>query len=63
MATNLPPGQGDNRLFAEISGMANHRKKGCVSFYDGSAVSLAAADWTNMLNTVNKRRVAFGAPQ
>jgi prepilin-type N-terminal cleavage/methylation domain-containing protein len=63
MATNLPPGQGDNRLFAESSGMANHRKKGCVSFYDGSAVSLAAADWTNMLNTVNKRRVAFGAPQ
>lgn len=62
LSTNLPPGQGDNRLFTDVNGMANHRKKGCVSFYDGSSVSLSSGDWTNMLNTVNKRRVAFGAP-
>jgi prepilin-type N-terminal cleavage/methylation domain-containing protein len=61
MSTNLPPGQGDNRLFtAEASGMANHRKKGCISFYDGSAVSVTALGWTNMLNTMAKRRAAFG---
>ena len=61
MSTNLPPGQGDNRLFTiEASGMANHRKKGCISFYDGSAASVTGLEWTNMLNTMAKRRAAFG---
>ena len=59
LSTNLPPGQGDNCLYTG----ANHRKKGCVSYYDGSATSMSGAEWTNMLNTVNKRRVAFGVPQ
>jgi len=59
MSTNLPPGQGDNRLYTG----PNHRKKGCISFYDGSASSVTGPEWTNMLNTMNKRRVAFGAPQ
>ena len=58
MSTNLPAGQGDNCLYTR----ANHRKKGCVSYYDGSAMSMSGAEWTNMLNTVNKRRVAFGVP-
>ena len=56
MSTNLPPGQGDNRLYTG----PNHRKKGCVSYYDGSAVSVSGAEWTNMLNTMAKRRAAFG---
>jgi prepilin-type N-terminal cleavage/methylation domain-containing protein len=58
MSTNLPAGQGDNCLYTR----ANHRKKGCVSYFDGSAASMSGAEWTNMLNTVNKRRVAFGVP-
>ena len=54
--TNSQPGQGDNCLYTQL----NHRKKGCVSYYDGSASSMSGSDWTNTLNTVNKRRAAFG---
>jgi prepilin-type N-terminal cleavage/methylation domain-containing protein len=56
LSTNLPPGQGDNCLYTG----PNHRKKGCISFYDGSAVSVTGLEWTNMLNTMAKRRAAFG---
>jgi prepilin-type N-terminal cleavage/methylation domain-containing protein len=59
LQTNLPPTQGD-RLFTESTGISNHRKKGCVSFYDGSAAAMSKAEWENMLNTQAKRRVAYG---
>ena len=59
---NLPPDQGDSRLFTQQSGMLNHRKKGCVSFYDGSALSLTATEWKTMLNTQNKRKLYYGVP-
>jgi len=59
---NLPPDQGDSRLFTQQSGMVNHRKKGCVSFYDGSALSLKAAEWQSMLNTQTKRKLYYGVP-
>lgn len=53
---------GDSILFTERSGMVNHRKKGCVSFYDGSAVSLTTDEWVNMLNTRDKRQMYYAAP-
>jgi len=59
---NLPPDQGDSRLFTQQSGMLNHRKKGCVSFYDGSALSLTASEWQSMLNTQTKRKLYYGVP-
>ena len=59
---NLPPDQGDSRLFTQQSGLLNHRKKGCVSFYDGSALSLTATEWQTMLNTQTKRRQYYGVP-
>ena len=59
LQTNLPPNQGD-RLFTEATGISNHRKKGCVSFYDGSVLALSKAGWETMLNTVAKRRVYYG---
>ena len=63
MDTNSPPDTGgDSTLFTERSGMANHRKKGCVSFYDGSVVSLTAAEWQAMLNTRAKRKIYYAAP-
>ena len=58
----LPADQGDARLFTQQSGMVNHRKKGCVSFYDGSALSLTATEWQTMLNTQNKRKLYYGVP-
>lgn len=58
----LPADQGDARLFTQQSGMVNHRKKGCVSFYDGSALSLTATEWQAMLNTQNKRKLYYGVP-
>jgi hypothetical protein len=42
--------------------MMNHRKKGCVSFYDGSALSLTATEWQTMLNTQAKRQMYYAAP-
>jgi len=62
MDINLPPDQGDSRLFTQQNGLLNHRKKGCVSFYDGSALSLTATEWQTMLNTQNKRKLYYGAP-
>lgn len=62
MDINLPPDQGDSRLFTQQNGLLNHRKKGCVSFYDGSALSLTATEWRTMLNTQNKRKLYYGAP-
>ena len=62
MDINLPPDQGDSRLFTQQNGLLNHRKKGCVSFYDGSALSLTATQWQTMLNTQNKRKLYYGAP-
>ena len=59
LQTNLPPSQGD-RLFTAAAGISNHRKKGCVSFYDGSVLALSKADWETMLNTAAKRRVYYG---
>jgi prepilin-type N-terminal cleavage/methylation domain-containing protein len=59
---NLPADQGDARLFTQQSGMVNHRKKGCVSFYDGSALSLTATEWQTMLNTQTKRKLYYGVP-
>ena len=59
LQTNLPPNQGD-RLFTEATGISNHRKKGCVSFYDGSVLALSKAEWETMLNTAAKRRVYYG---
>ena len=59
---NLPADQGDARLFTQQSGMVNHRKKGCVSFYDGSALSLTSTEWQTMLNTQTKRRLYYGVP-
>jgi len=58
----LPADQGEARLFTQQSGMVNHRKKGCVSFYDGSALSLTATEWQAMLNTENKRKLYYGVP-
>ena len=55
-----PANQGDSQLFTESGTMANHRKKGCVSFFDGSAVSLTAREWTTMLNSREKRAVRYG---
>jgi len=62
MDINLPPDQGDSRLFTQQNGLLNHRKKGCVSFYDGSALSLTATQWKTMLNTQNKQKLYYGAP-
>lgn len=62
MVTNQPPNIGDSILFTEKNGMVNHRKKGCVSFYDGSVRSLTSAEWQNMLNTVAKRQMYYAAP-
>lgn len=59
LQTNLPPTQGD-RLFTESTDISNHRKKGCISFYDGSAASLSKTEWESMLNTQAKRRTAYG---
>ena len=59
LQANLSPRQGD-RLFTEATGISNHRKKGCVSFYDGSVVSLSQVEWETMLNTPAKRRVYYG---
>ena len=59
LQTNRPPNQGD-RLFTEATGISNHRKKGCVSFYDGSVLALSKAEWETMLNTPAKRRVYYG---
>jgi len=59
---NLPADQGDARLFTQQSGMVNHRKKGCVSFYDGSTLSFTATEWKTMLNTRNKRSLYYGVP-
>jgi len=59
---NLPADQGDSRLFTQQSGMLNHRKKGCVSFYDGSALSLTTTEWQTMLNTQTKRKLYYGVP-
>ena len=59
LQTNLPPNQGD-RLFTESTGISNHRKKGCVSFYDGSVLALSKVEWETMLNTQAKRRVYYG---
>ena len=59
---NLPADQGDARLFTQQNGMLNHRKKGCVSFYDGSALSLTATEWQSMLNTQTKRKLYYGVP-
>jgi len=57
--TSQSPNTGDSKLFTETNGMANHRKKGCVSFYDGSTLSLTATEWQTMLNTVSKRQIYF----
>lgn len=57
-----PPTAGD-RLFTDETGISNHRKKGNVSFYDGSVASMSKAEWTSMLNTLAKRRTAYGTPQ
>ena len=63
MDTNtLPNTTGDAFLFTERNGMVNHRKKGCVSFYDGSAISLTTQEWVNMLNTRAKRQMYYAAP-
>jgi prepilin-type N-terminal cleavage/methylation domain-containing protein len=62
MNTNAPPNTGDSILFTQTNGMTNHRKKGCVSFYDGSVLSLTASDWQSMLNTMTKRRIYYAAP-
>jgi prepilin-type N-terminal cleavage/methylation domain-containing protein len=60
---NFPVGQADNRLLTrESGGLVNHRTRGCVSFYDGSAASFSAQEWTNMINSTTKRRVVFGEP-
>jgi prepilin-type N-terminal cleavage/methylation domain-containing protein len=59
LVTSVPPSQGD-RLFTEATGISNHRKKGCVSFYDGSVLALSKAEWETMLNTAAKRRVYYG---
>lgn len=53
---------GDSILFTERSGMVNHRKKGCVSFYDGSALSLTTSEWVDMLGDETKRRMYYAAP-
>jgi len=58
---NQPPSASD-RLFTEETGISNHRKKGCVSFYDGSVLSLSKSEWQTMLNTIAKRRTAYGTP-
>ncbi len=62
MDTNAAPDTGDTILFTERNGMANHRKKGCISFYDGSAIALTAAEWQAMLNTRAKRQMYYAAP-
>ena len=62
MDTNAAPDTGDSVLFTEKNGMVNHRKKGCVSFYDGSAIALTAAEWQAMLNTRAKRQIYYAAP-
>lgn len=63
MDTNsMPNTTGDAFLFTERNGMVNHRKKGCVSFYDGSVISLTTQEWVNMLNTRAKRQMYYAAP-
>ena len=63
MDTNtMPNTTGDAFLFTERNGMMNHRKKGCVAFYDGSVLSLTTQEWKNMLNTRAKRRMYYAAP-
>lgn len=62
MDTNAAPDTGDAVLFTEKNGMSNHRKKGCVSFYDGSAIALTAVEWQAMLNTRAKRQIYYAAP-
>jgi prepilin-type N-terminal cleavage/methylation domain-containing protein len=63
MDTNsMPNTTGDAFLFTERNGLVNHRKKGCVSFYDGSAISLKTDEWVNMLNTRAKRQIYYAAP-
>lgn len=62
MDPNTSPDTGDSILFTERNGMVNHRKKGCVSFYDGSAIALTAAEWQAMLNTRAKRQMYYAAP-
>lgn len=56
------PDTDDGRLFTQTNGMVNHRKKGSISFYDGSAVALTRAEWTNMLGNTTKRRIHYGVP-
>lgn len=56
------PFTGD-RLFIEEPNYSNHRKKGCVSFYDGSVLAVNRTDWGNTLNTRAKRQTAYGTPQ
>ena len=62
MDFNAPPNTGDSMLLTQANGMVNHRKKGCVSFYDGTVLSLTAAEWQSMLSTQNKRKLYYGAP-
>lgn len=62
MTPSQPADTGDSILFTERNGMMNHRKKGCVSFYDGSALSLTATEWQIMLNTQAKRQMYYAAP-
>ena len=59
---NLSPFTGD-RLFIEEPRFFNHRKKGCVSFYDGSVLAVSRAEWGSMLNTRAKRQTVYGTPQ
>ena len=61
MSTNRP-NTGDAILFTQTNRMANHRKKGCVSFYDGSALSFTSTEWLKMLDNPTKtRRHFFGS--
>ena len=59
---NQSPLANTDRLFTEETGISNHRKKGCVSFYDGSVLSLSKSEWQTMLNSLAKRRTAYGTP-
>jgi len=56
---------GDRLFIEEIEEprFSNHRKKGSVCFYDGSARAVSRTEWANMLNTRAKRETAYGTPQ
>jgi len=62
MDYNSPPNTGDSMLLTQTNGMVNHRKKGCISFYDGSALSLTLDEWKSMLSNQTKRKLYYGVP-